>query len=67
MNNEFEDTLIKIKLLIDKYYENIGRYGEVSDVDMEELIADIDNMLNDTKLNKKKLILTKLEEEEENE
>ena len=52
MENKFEETLIKIKNKVNKFYENIGRFGEVTDSEMEELIADIDDLLNNANLNK---------------
>jgi hypothetical protein len=59
---KFEDILVEIKTMINKYYENIGRFGEVTDTTMEDLIADIDEILTGARLSKKKMILTKLEE-----
>jgi hypothetical protein len=62
--DELEDVLIKVKQRINKYYENMGRYGEVEEQEMEEVIADVDEILNNANLNKKKMILNRLEEED---
>jgi hypothetical protein len=59
---KFEDILVEIKTMINKYYENIGRFGEVTDTTMEDLITDIDEILSGARLSEKKMILTKLEE-----
>jgi hypothetical protein len=60
---KFEDILVEIKTMINKYYENIGRFGEVTDTTMEDLITDIDEILSGARLSEKKMILTKLEED----
>ena len=63
--DRLEDLLVKIKIRLNKYYEEIGRYGEISNTEMEDLIFDIDEICNQAKLNKRKLILNKIEEDDE--
>lgn len=62
-----EEVLIKVKTIINKYYEKIGRFGEVSTDEIVEVIDKIDELLNSAKLDRRKLILNKLEDKEEDE
>ena len=63
MDNQFENKLIKIKLLINKYYEDIGRFQELTSQQMADLIEAIDEIVNTANLDRRKLILEKIENE----
>jgi len=53
-----DEALAKIKSLISNYFENIGReMMEDTDITRRELIDDIDNILNDTDISSKQLII----------
>ncbi len=55
-------SLAKIKILIDKHYEGIGR-EMVEDINIEqkELIEALDEILNSTNLSSRHLIIERLE------
>ena len=57
-----ETSLAKIKIKINKYFEDVGR-DMVEDLDIarQELIEDIDEILNLTNLSSRHLILEQLE------
>lgn len=63
-----EDAVAKIKSKIDLFHENLGR-GMITDVDLEraELILEIDDILRNTKLPLKKIILEKFNLDKEKE
>jgi len=61
----YEDVMVKIKLLINRYYENLGRFGVTNSDEQGALIDEIDEILNNARLDKRKLILNKLEQENE--
>jgi len=61
-----EEALARIKALISKYYEDIGRkIEEYPDETKEELIEEIDEILNKTHIPIKNLIIEKLSIDEE--
>ncbi len=59
-----EEALIKIRILINKFYEELGRSGKIYDFEdrLLDLIDEIDEILNKVKLNKKKLILERFKQ-----
>jgi len=61
-----DTALAKIKIKINKYFENIGR-EEFENVDDKRinLIDDIDDILNNVEISQKHLILEKLEVKDE--
>jgi len=61
-------ALAKISVLIKKHYENIGRIGgEETDLDeaRQELLDDIEEILNQTPISQKHLIIERLESDNE--
>ena len=55
-----ETALAKIKVLMNKRYEDIGRgYSELNNLD-EEIIDDIDEILNNTDVDIKRIIIERL-------
>jgi len=63
-----DEGLAKIKVLMNEFYANVGR-EEFEDVDEErkELIEDIDDIINDTEISSKHLIIERLEKDNEGE
>jgi len=62
MKIDKDTALAKIKILINRYYEDVGReMFEDIDVARIELIADIDDILNNTEISQKKLILERFD------
>lgn len=60
-----EEALAKIKALISSHFENVGReMFEDADLERRELIDDIDDVLNQTDISVKHLIIEKLELDE---
>lgn len=61
---ENEECLIRIKLLIEKYFEKIGRdeYGDTEEMRIN-LIDNIDEIVDKAKLDNKSKILIKLDME----
>ena len=61
-------ALAKIKARISKHYEDIGRGGGErydTEEDRAELIEDIENILNNTEISSKHLVIEKLQLDEE--
>ena len=57
-----DEALAKIKVLINKHYENLGReMFEDIEIEQKQLIEDIDDVLNNTELSQKHLILEAFE------
>lgn len=60
--------LAKIKVLIQKFYERVGRQGG-EDIEMDaersELIDDIEEILDNTEISSKHLIIERLEADDE--
>lgn len=57
-----ETALAKIKAMISKYYEDIGRtIVEDTEETKQELIDEIDDILNQTEISMRHLIVEKLE------
>ena len=55
-----ETALAKIKVLINKRYEDMGRgYSELNNLD-EEIIDDIDEILNNANIDIKRIIIERL-------
>lgn len=61
-----ETALAKIKVIVSGYFEAIGRGGVDEDNLKFEAINDIDDVLYDTKLDSKKVIIEKLELDKSN-
>lgn len=63
-----DTALAKVKTLISNFYERVGREGR-EDVEMDaersELIDDIENVLDNTEISAKHLIVEKLELDKE--
>lgn len=56
-----ETALVKIKLLVSRYYEDIGRgYGSIRNIE-SELIEEIDEVLDNVDIDQKRVILEKFE------
>lgn len=56
-----ETALAKIKILINEFYENLGRdMIEEIDIERKELLEKIDDVLNDVELSQKHLLIEKL-------
>ena len=67
-NEKFDkDTaLAKIKILINKFYENLGREEfEDTSISMQELIENIDGVLNNTNISTKHLIMAQFNSDKE--
>ncbi len=68
MNEKYnkDESLAKIKVLISNFYERVGR-DVISDVEIEkqDLIDDIDDILNLTKISVKHLVIERLEADDE--
>ena len=57
-----DESLAKIKAMINKYYEDIGReIIDDSEGAKQELIEEIDEVLNQTEISVKHLVIEKLE------
>jgi len=57
-----DTALAKIKVMISSYYENKGRDGSNDDYcDLSELVYKIDDILYESNINIKRVILEKLE------
>lgn len=64
INMEHEEILIKIKLILESHYSSIGRKEDMDYTFRQtELIEKIDDLVSKAKLDRRKLILTKFEEE----
>lgn len=56
-----DTALAKIKVLFNKYYEDIGRgYGELNDLEVA-LIYGVDEVLDNVDIDTKKVIIERLE------
>lgn len=61
-----EESCAKIKAIISKYFEDIGRENiDDSEETKQELIDDIDEILNSTNISQRHLIVEKLQLDEE--
>ena len=61
-----DESLAKIKVLIGNHYENMGREMiEDTETAQKELIEDIDDVLNNTELSMKHLVIERLESDDE--
>jgi hypothetical protein len=61
------ESIAKIKVILDKYFENIGR-GELEDnpSDMNDLIEDIDKIIKETDVPNRELIVARMDEYNQN-
>jgi hypothetical protein len=68
VNKDIEpiEAVAKIKLLIDKYFEEVGR-GEDADVLRVELVDEIEGITDRVNIPTKRMILQKFEMEKEDE
>ena len=60
-----DEALAKIKTKISIFYERVGREEEEPDVERGELIDDIEDILNNTEISAKHLVIEKLQQDEE--
>jgi len=62
------EAVARIKILIKRYFENVGRKENIdSDIDRIELIDDIEDVINRVNIEDKYLILESISLDEENE
>ncbi len=61
-----DTALAKVSILISKFYEKKGREDIVEiDIEREELIEDIEDILRNTKISVKHLVVERLEADDE--
>jgi len=62
------EAVARIKILIKRYFENVGRKENIdSDIDRIELIDDIEDVINRVSIEDKYLVLESISLDEENE